>query len=447
MRNFSYSTICNHHLENFSVLCILMENFRKTGPLIKDIENVFLPSYSTTKLDNGLPVYLISSGTQDIIKIELVFQAGRAHEVKKVVSRACNNQLKEGCATFSSQGLADKIDFFGATFRTSENLDTCSLLLFCMGKHFERLMPILRDIVVSPLFPEDELRKYINNNSERLKVELVKNDVVAYRSITEKIFTDIHPYGYNSGIDDYAVLERQDLVSHYDSNYGYNNCHIFLSGKVDESHVEICNRYLGAGFKAAAPQERVPDIEVAIPQTIHTESDKEFQTAIKIGRKLFARSHKDYPGMYFLNAVLGGYFGSRLMSNIREDKGFTYNIYSEVDVMKHGGLFMIGTEVGDEYVEKTQHEISKELKILRNELISAEELKMVRNYLLGRILNFVDGPFNAARLLKSIIQSNLDKDYFDHLIHTIKTISAEELRNLAQKYLKEEDMWNISVGK
>lgn len=424
-----------------------MENFRVTGPVIKDIENVFLPAYSKTNLDNGLPVYLISSGTQDIIKIELVFQAGRAFEIKKVVSRACNSQLKEGCAGFTSQDLADQIDFFGATFRTSENLDTCSVLLFCMGKHFERLMPILREIVVSPLFPADELRKYVNNNSERLKVELVKNDVVAYRTITEKIFTSAHPYGYNSVIEDYAALEREDLLKHYEKNYGHNNCYVFLSGKVNDRHVEICNRYLGKNFKKATPDEKVPSIDQARPEIIHTTSDKEFQTAIKIGRKLFARSHKDYPGMYFLNAVLGGYFGSRLMSNIREDKGYTYNIYSEVDVMKHDGLFIIGTEVGDEYVDETRAEISKELAILRNDLISDEELKMVRNYLLGRILNFVDGPFNAARLLKSIIQSNLDKNYFDHLIHTIKNISAEELRNLAQKYLKEEDMWHISVGK
>ena len=162
---------------------------------------------------------------------------------------------------------------------------------------------------------------------------------------------------------------------------------------------------------------------------------------------MFDRQHDDYSGMYMLNAVLGGYFGSRLMSNIREDKGYTYNIYSEVDVMKHDGVFIIGTEVSDDYVTKTQNEISLEIEKLKQDLIPAKELDMVRNYLLGRILNFVDGPFNASRLIKSILLSNLEKDYFEQLVRTIREISSEELRQLANKYFIDKEMWNITVGK
>ena len=170
------------------------------------------------------------------------------------------------------------------------------------------------------------------------------------------------------------------------------------------------------------------------------------QTAIKIGMKLFPRNHEDYAGMYFLNSVLGGYFGSRLMSNIREEKGYTYNIYSEVDVMKHDGLFMVGTEVSDEFAENTQEEIFKEINTLRTELIKEDEMKMVRNYLLGRILNYIDGPFNSSGLLKSILLSNLGDDYFEKLIDTIKNIQSSELRDLANKHLRPEDMWVITVG-
>ncbi len=424
-----------------------MEKFRKKGPKIKIIEEVALHNYESAKLDNGLPIYSISSGTQDIIKIELVFESGRPFEIKKVVSKACNSQIKEGCFSLNSKQISDKIDFFGATLKTSENLDTCSLSLFCLGKHFDNLLPILHEIVTSPLFPEDELRKYGKNNAERLKIELVKNDVIAYRNLTEHIFSKDHPYGYNSEIQDYLSLEREDLVNHYEKNYGFNNCYIFLSGKVTDEHVKKCNEYFGNSFKSANPKEVVPLIQDSLPQKIHLASDKEFQTALKIGRKLFKRDHPDYAGMYFLNAILGGYFGSRLMSNIREDKGFTYNIYSEIDVMKHDGVFMIGTEVSDDFVSQTLAEIEKEIDILKSELIDKDEMMMVRNYLLGRILNFVDGPFNTASLLKSIVLSKVELDYFDNLIHTIRNISALELQALANKYLDFDKMWTISVGK
>jgi predicted Zn-dependent peptidase len=419
---------------------------RKYGPPIKQIEKVELPYFDKIKLDNGMPLYFVSQGTQDILKIELVFHSGRTFEHKKVVSRACNAQIKEGSKTMTSQEIADRIDYFGATLRTSEDLDNCSVVLFCLGKHFQTLIPILHEIITSPRFPEDELRKYIKTNSERLKIELVKNDVIAYRAITEAIFTNDHPYGYNSEIADYEALTRSDLVRHFKNNYGYNNCNIFLSGKVEDKHIEVCNQFFGNKLPRVDAKERIPEFKWKAAERIKIASDQNYQTAIKIGRKLFKRSHEDYAGMYVLNAIFGGYFGSRLMSNIREDKGYTYNIYSELDVMKHDGLFMIGTEVSEDFVDKTLQEIFYEMELIREKLISKKELEMVRNYLLGRILNFIDGPFNTGRLLKSIILSDLKDSYFSELVNTIKNVSAQDLRDMARKYLQEEDMWCVTVG-
>jgi len=423
-----------------------MENLRKQGPAIRMIENVRLPSYDRILLDNGFPLYSILQGTQDIIKIELVFQSGRTYEEKKVVSRACNSQIKEGSLTMSSKQIVDKVDYYGASLRTGETLDSCSISLFCLGKHLETLLPILQEVVLSPQFPEDELRKYIETNTERLKIELVKNDVIAYRKITESIFTQDHAYGYNSEIKDYAALQAVDLKSHYSRNYVSNNCHIFLSGKVSPKHIELCNNYFGSGFRSGPVSEKLPSLVDSSPSSEVIASDQDFQTAIKIGKRLFKRSHPDYPAMYVLNAILGGYFGSRLMSNIREEKGYTYNIYSEVDVMKHDGLFMIGTEVSADFAEKTISEIFREISVLKSELVSEGELQMVRNYLLGRILNFIDGPFNTGRLLKSIVLSDLADNYFDNLVRTIKSVSAEELRVLANKYWNQEEMWIVQVG-
>jgi len=423
-----------------------MQDIRKYGPPIKMIDKVELPPFEKISLDNGLPLYSISQGTQDIIKVEFVFKSGRSHELKKVVSRACNSQIKEGSRSMNSKAIVEKVDYYGATIRSGEDLDNCSISLFCLGKHFETLIPVLHEVITSAVFPEDELRKYIQANSERLKVELVKNDVIAYRKITEAIFTEKHPYGYNSEISDYGALTRTDLVSHYERNYGSNNCNIFLSGKVSSKHIDLCNKFFGSDFRTVDATENVPTYIDIKPEKLQISSNQEYQTAIKIGRKLFKRNHADYAGMYVLNAIFGGYFGSRLMSNIREEKGYTYNIYSEVDVMKHDGIFVIGTEVSDEYVDKTMDEIFYEMRNLREDLVKDKELQMVRNYLLGRILNFIDGPFNTGRLVRSIVLSELKDNYFAELVRTIKNVTAEELRVLANRYLDEGDMWKVMVG-
>ncbi len=182
------------------------------------------------------------------------------------------------------------------------------------------------------------------------------------------------------------------------------------------------------------------------PKKIKIPLPNSVQTAIRIGSRLFNKRHQDYNTMYLLNTILGGYFGSRLMNNIREDKGYTYNIYSSIDTMQRDGCFYIGTEVGNEFVESTKEEIYKELNILQNELVGEQELKMVRNYLLGNLLTMLDGPFNTGEILKTMVLDELSRQDFDNLVNTIKYISAEEIQMVAKKYFNRENLWEVVVG-
>ena len=181
------------------------------------------------------------------------------------------------------------------------------------------------------------------------------------------------------------------------------------------------------------------------PQKIKIPHIDSVQTAIKVGCKLFNRNHPDFNGLYILNTILGGYFGSRLMANIREDKGYTYNIFSSVDAMFHDGYFYVGTEVGNEFTEKTLAEIYREMNLLKENLIEEEELNMVKNYLLGNMLTMLDGPFNVSEVVKTYVVENLPVTDFNKLTQTIKNITAEELRELAKKYFKPENMWEVIV--
>ena len=177
------------------------------------------------------------------------------------------------------------------------------------------------------------------------------------------------------------------------------------------------------------------------------EKEGALQSAIRIGKLMFNKTHPDFQSLQVLNTVYGGYFGSRLMSNIREDKGYTYGIGSGLVSLQHGGYFFITTEVGVDVTAKAIKEIYFEMDRLRKEKITTDELQLVKNYLLGTFLRSVDGPFAMADRFKGILNYNLGYDYFDRYIATIRAVSASDLMGLANTYFDKDSMIELVVGK
>jgi len=418
---------------------------RSIPPPIQKIKDVRLPELTHYTLDNGIEVKSLSRGTQEVMKLDVVFHAGRPFERKALTSRATIGLLKEGTKRHSSAQIAETMDFYGASLNTPFSLDTSSLLLYSLNKHFETLLPLFTEIIAEPIFPEKELQNFVQRSQQRLKVDLSKADVVAYRQITEYIFGAHHPYGYNSNAESYAALEQPDLFTHFNQNFLCEDCTIFVSGKLPPNTAQLLNQYLGQ--LTLNPKKASPKLPEIINQPAKVKLPLEgVQSAIRVGKRLPTRKHPDYPALFILNAILGGYFGSRLMANIREEKGYTYNIYSTLESMMYDGYFYIGTEVGNEFVAATLKEIYHELKVLQEELIDEEELDMVKNYLMGTLLMSLDGAFNAMEVWKALIVEDLGKDYFDDLINIIQRITAEELRALAQKYFQLDSFWEVIVG-
>lgn len=418
---------------------------RSIAPPIQKIKTVRLPELEHYALDNGLLVNVLNQGTQEVMKLDVVFHAGRPFERKPLTNRATIGLLKEGTKQHTSAQIAETMDFYGASLNTPFSLDTSNLLLYSLNKHFETLLPLFTEIIAEPVFPEKELQNFVQRSQQRLKVDLSKADVVAYRQITEYIFGSKHPYGYNSSAENYADLRQADLFHHFNKNFLCQDCTIFISGKLPKNTLALLNQYLGQ--LALNPKKATPKLPEITNQPSKTKLQLEgVQSAIRVGKRMPNRKHPDYPGLFILNAILGGYFGSRLMANIREEKGYTYNIYSTLDPMMYDGYFYIGTEVGNEFVSATLKEIYHELKVLKEELIAPEELDMVKNYLMGTLLMGLDGAFNAMEVWKALLVEGLGRDYFNNLINIIQEITAEELQALAQKYFQLDSFWEVIVG-
>jgi zinc protease len=419
---------------------------RKIPPPIHQVTELNLPTPSVFSLDNGIPVYETRLGTQEIMKIEVVFPAGRPQEHKRLVSRATSRELREGTASYTSAQLAEKVDFYAGTLQTPINMDMGSLTMYCLNKHFEHLVPLFAEMVLQPTFPEKELNTFIENNIQSLIVDLSKNDVLAYRKITEMMFGENHPYGYNSMPDDYRNLTRADLEKHHRELYTTDNCTLFISGKTNDTILKLINQHLGKTKTSVVQQKDTFTKQYFAPQKLKIKNNEGTQSSIRIGNRFGNRKHPDFDHFYVLMTILGGYFGSRLMTNIREKKGYTYNIYASLDVMLEDGFFYISSEVGNPFVKKAINEIYHELDILKTELVGEEELSMVRNYLLGNMLNMVDGAFAVSDVVKSMITEGVPMSSFTQFVDNVKNVTPERLRQLAQKYLNKEDLFEVIVG-
>lgn len=419
---------------------------RTIAPSLKEISSLQLPKPEIIHLDNGIPVYITRMGTQPVVKMELVFQAGRWKESGKLISRATSRLLKEGTKTKSGADIAETVDFYGGSLGFPANLDTSNVVLFCLTKHFDKLLPLVDDLLTEPAFAEDDLAKFKRRSVQRLKMDIGKTDVVAYRKVTEAIFGKDHPYGYNSQPKIFDRLTQEDMIAHFQEHYRVGNLKIFLSGSPTENVLEQLNKTLGRNLRQGSTAPIPALIMPLSTQKIHIPKQNNLQTAIRIGSRLFNRNHEDYNGMYVLNTILGGYFGARLMTNLREDKGYTYGVYSSVEPMVHDGYFTVSTEVAKGAAKDAISEIYKEFQRLRDEPISTEELQMVRNYLLGYLLTGLDGPFNIGEITKTLTLDNVKESYYDDFVNNIKTITPETIQALANKYLNPENMYEVVVG-
>lgn len=422
---------------------------RKTAPAFKTVEKIEMIKAAAHKLRNNIPVYSVNAGTQNLIKIEFMFPAGMYQQEMPLQAVTVNSMLEEGTSRLSSIQIAEMVDYYGAYMETSVSQDYASVFLYTLNKHLKSTLPVLEQAIKDSVFPQSELDTHIRNKKQKFLVNNQKVAIIARKRFTELLFGSKHPYGINVQEADFDNISRAHLLDFYTANYKSNDCRIIVSGRVDDEALKLIDDYFGGNDWSTDKTQILqhPGLETTVELKHLVYKDEALQSAIRIGKLLFNKTHPDFQGFQVLNTILGGYFGSRLMSNIREDKGYTYGIGSGMASLQQAGYFFISTEVGVEVCQNALNEIYLEINKLRNDLVSEEELELVKNYMLGTFLRSVDGPFALAERFKGLMEYNLGYDYFDKYVATIKDISASELRDLANQYLDPASMIELVAGK
>jgi zinc protease len=420
---------------------------RALAPEFKEVENIDLLKAKPLVLANGLKVFSVDGGEQDLVRIELVFANINYDPNKPLQTFATNTMLNDGTSELSSTEIADKIDYYGAFLQTEYANDHSTVTLFTLNKHLASTLPIVKAIISDSQFPQVELDTLIRNQKQKLSVSLEKNDFLSRKTFSNVLFGDTL-YGHDTNALDYDNLNREQLLSYFKQAYQAKNCTVIVSGKVKESTISLIDQHFGRDWENGLEvHENKFQFRMGAGKEHYLEREDALQSAIRIGQVSINRTHPDFPALQVVNTIFGGYFGSRLMANIREDKGFTYGIGSALVSMKNAGYFFIASEVGADVCSAAMTEIEKEITILKEQEVSEAELSLVRNYMLGSMLGSLENSLSHADKFKNIYFSGLDYDYYTKYIDTVRNIKPAEIQAIANKYLNFNSFEKVIVGK
>jgi predicted Zn-dependent peptidase len=421
---------------------------RKQAPKIKDAVDfsLTLKPYEKLVLDNGIEVYTVAGGAEDVMQLEWVFYAGNSYEQKNGVAGATNHLLKNGTKGKTAFEISEHFDFYGSYLNRHCYNETAIISLHTLTRHLSDLLPVVSELITDSVFQEHELELFKQNMKQRLEVNLKKCDFVANRHIDEYLYGADHPYGRYSTFDSYAALTREQLVDFHREYYLHGKLVIFAAGILPQDLYQQMNKHFGQLPVKQDKPSIIHPISPAAERKYRLLNDPAgVQGAIRMARPFVTRKHPDFAPMQVLNTVFGGFFGSRLMSNIREDKGYTYGIHSYFQNHIAESALMISTEAGKDVCEETVKEVYKEMELLRQEPVSDEELLLVKNYLIGTILGDLDGPFHIIGRWKNVVLNELPQDYFYSSVDAIKKVSPAALQELANKYLQPEAFYELII--
>ena len=416
----------------------------KRRPPLSIPSSVDVQSADKELLSNGVALYTLPANDFEVLRVTFVFHAGSAVQEKPFTASATANLLSEGTRNASAREIAERLDYYGSWFDVNLDRDYAYISFATLSKFYRQTLDVAEEILLHPVFPEEELRTYCAKRKQRLRIDRQKVDVEAREAFARALFGDRHPYGiaYDEAL--YDTLTRADIESFYRTHYTAENCFVVCSGRITDKERKAI----------AAIAAQLPHRETTRPTFPHPETRHEtriahpgaVQSSIRIGRLLFDRRHPDFVGMQVVATLLGGYFGSRLMQNLRERHGYTYGVVAAMVNFENTGYLAIATQVGTEATEAALGEILAEIERLRTESPTEEELSLVKNIMTGEMMRILDGPFGIADVTIENILCGADNAIIDENLRTIRAMTPADVRRLAQRYLKREDLVTVVVG-
>lgn len=413
-------------------------------PEIKPIGMPRIPHYTTLSAANGTPLYALHNSTQGVVRVSFVFRAGTSYQRVPFSASTVVNTLSEGTQNHSGKEIAEALDYVGSYYDANIDRDW-AVVTFCMLKKFAAAtLDIAEEVILRPSFPEEEIASYCAKRKEQLHVQRSKPEQISREVFGKALFGEEHPYGVTSSEECYDAITPEVLREFYLSHYNAESTFAVICGDFGEQEEQRVMRILEGLPSGTAPEREIP----APKPTQRAEESVEgaVQSCIKIGLPLFPRNHPDFVAMQVVATALGGYFGSRLMQNLRESNGYTYGAYAAMINLDRSGYFVMSADVASEHTEAATREMMCEVERLCIEEMSAEELELVRKTIVGDVMRVFDGPFGAADVTIENIQNGERNDYTERFLGEVATITPARLREVAIRYLQKNRFVTTIIG-
>ena len=423
---------------------------RTMPTLLRPLEAFEILRPERLEMKNGMQLNVIRAGSQEVVRLDLLIGGGQWHQTQALQALFTNRMLREGTPTMTSAQIAEKLDYYGAWLDLSSSVNCGFITLYSLNKYFPRTLAIIADMLMNPSFPEKELEVVLETNRQQFLVNSSRVEVIARKHFNRSLFGEEHPFGRFAVESDYGRITPEVLREFYRKHYHSGNCTVYVSGKVTPEIIRCIEEHLGNAswgeIKEVQPLELIEPRQTT-EKHVFVEKADALQSSLKMGCFMMDRVHPDFLKARVMVTLFGGYFGSRLMSNIREDKGYTYGIGAGIVNCPGSGVLAITTEADNQYIDSIITEVYREMDKMCNDLAPQEELEMVRNYMLGDFCRSYEGPFSLSEAWIYTKTADLDDDFFVRQVDSIRSITAEEIRTLAQRYLCKENLIEVVAGK
>lgn len=418
---------------------------RPVPPAIVTPGRAEMPPVCEDVLDNGVRLYMVDIPGQEVVRVSFVFRAGTSLQEVPFSASAAVNLLSEGSRRSTAAQIAERLDFYGSYYEVSTDRDYAVVTFCSLSRFFAETMEVAEEILLAPEFPQDEVRTYCSKQKQRLAVERTKVAFQARELFSRTLFGAEHPYGVSSPAERYDTLGRDDLIRFYRRYYTGRNCFAVASGDVNPDarrRIAALAGKLPAGDAAGLSGMAEP---VSLRYAFGSHPGA-LQSALRVGTRLFPRTHPDFIPMQVVTTVLGGYFGSRLVRNLREERGYTYGVFAGMVNLEYEGYMAIATEVAAAAAEDAVDQIFREMERLRNEAVEERELQMVKNIVAGEVMRILDGLFGIADVTIENVQNGTDNGYIGRFLERVRSTTPEEVLATARKYLVPERFTTVVVG-
>ena len=423
---------------------------RSVAPAIRQLEHFSILQPELHRMRNGMPLYVLSAGNEDVIRFDLLVRSGQLDQSQPLQAVFTNRMLREGTVRMTSGEIAERLDYYGAWLELSSSVNCGFVTLYTLTKYLDQTLEIVAGMVKEAVFPEEQFRIICDINRQQFLVNNQRVDVLARKQLNRSLFGTAHPLGRYAELEDYERIQVEALKEFYHRHYHSGNCSMYVSGKVTPEVIRCIEHQWGEapwGNCTSEKVERTWDIVKDTRKRIFVEKEDALQSSLRMGGFSLDRKHPDYLKLRVLVTLFGGYFGSRLMSNIREEKGYTYGIGAGLVSYPGTSLLVVSTEAANEYIESVVTEVYREMDRLQQEKVPAEELEMVRNYMLGDMCRSYEGAFSLSDAWIFIETAGLKPDFFDASLAAIREVTSEELLSLAQQDFCKENLIEVVAGK